>query len=85
MAALCVCGATSHYFLIKAYGYLTAVEVQPVTYLQLVLSVTLVALLFNEAVLTNMILGSCLAVGAGFFTVWREHRRGRILAKRDKS
>ncbi|AXV18235.1 EamA family transporter (plasmid) [Neorhizobium sp. SOG26] len=76
MAALCICGATSHYFLIKAYGHLTTVEVQPVTYLQLVLSVALASLFFNETLTTNMIVGAVIVVGAGLFTVWREHRRG---------
>jgi drug/metabolite transporter (DMT)-like permease len=83
MAALCICGATSHYFLIKAYGHLTAVEVQPVTYLQLVLSVALAALLFNESLTPNMILGAVIVVGAGLFTVWREHRRGEVYGKVD--
>jgi drug/metabolite transporter (DMT)-like permease len=74
MAALCVCGATSHYFLIKAYGVLTAVEVQPLTYLQLVLSVALATIFFHEAVTWNMALGAMIVVCAGLFTVWREHR-----------
>ncbi|MEA3537024.1 DMT family transporter [Rhizobium sp. CC-YZS058] len=75
MAALCICGATSHYFLIKAYSHLTAVEVQPVTYLQLVLSVVLAVLVFDERLTPNMIVGAVIVVGAGLFTVWREHRR----------
>jgi drug/metabolite transporter (DMT)-like permease len=84
MAALCICGATSHYFLIKAYSHLTAVEVQPVTYLQLVLSVALATLLFNETLTTNMVIGAIIVVGAGLFTVWREHRRGLIDEARER-
>jgi drug/metabolite transporter (DMT)-like permease len=76
MLALCVCGATSHFFLIKAYGLLTAVEVQPLTYLQLVLSGGVAVLFFGETVTTNMVIGALIVVGAGLFTVWREHRLG---------
>lgn len=76
MAALCVCGALSHFFLIKAYGYLSAVEVQPLTYLQLVLSVGVATVFFGESVTWNMAVGAVIVVGAGLFTVWREHRLG---------
>jgi len=75
MAALCICGATSHYFLIKAYGLLSAVEVQPLTYLQLVLSVAIATLLFKESLTLNMIVGAVIVMGAGLFTVLREQRR----------
>lgn len=85
MAALCICGATSHYFLIKAYSHLTAVEVQPVTYLQLVLSVALAALVFDERVTPNMIVGAVIVVGAGLFTVWREHRREPLQKRQGRS
>ncbi|TCM52678.1 drug/metabolite transporter (DMT)-like permease [Rhizobium sp. PP-F2F-G48] len=74
MIALCICGATSHYFLIKAYGLLTAVEVQPLTYLQLVFSGGVAVVFFGETVTVNMIVGAVIVVGAGLFTVWREHR-----------
>ncbi|KQY11508.1 DMT family transporter [Rhizobium sp. Root482] len=76
MAALCVCGALSHYLLIKAYGLLSAVEVQPLTYLQLVLSVAVATIFFDETVTLNMAIGAVIVVGAGLFTVWREHRLG---------
>lgn len=75
LAALCVCGALSHYFLILAYGHLPAVQIQPVTYLQLVLNVLLAMIIFNEAISSNMIVGSIIVVAAGLFTVWRESRR----------
>ncbi|CAN7269579.1 DMT family transporter [Rhizobium sp. LjRoot30] len=76
MAALCICGALSHYCLIQAYRILSAVEVQPLTYLQLVLSVALATLFFDESLTPNMIAGGIIVVGAGLFTVWREHRLG---------
>lgn len=76
MAALCICGALSHYFLIKAYSLLSAVEVQPLTYLQLVLSVGIATFFFGETITWNMAVGAVIVVGAGLFTVWREHRLG---------
>lgn len=76
MAALCICGATSHYFMIKAYSLLSAVEAQPLTYLQLVMGVTVAVIFFNETVTINMAIGAVIVVGAGLFTVWREHRLG---------
>lgn len=76
MAALCICGATSHYFMIKAYSLLSAVEVQPLTYLQLVMGVAVAVAFFGETVSVNMAIGAVIVVGAGLFTVWREHRLG---------
>jgi drug/metabolite transporter (DMT)-like permease len=78
LAALCVCGTLSHYFLIRAYGLLPAAEVQPVTYFQLVLNVIFAVMLFGETITNNMIVGALIVVGAGLFTIWREHQ----LAKR---
>ncbi|MCS4243410.1 drug/metabolite transporter (DMT)-like permease [Rhizobium sp. BIGb0125] len=81
MAALCICGAISHYFLIKAYSLLTAVEVQPLTYFQLVLSVAVATLFFGETITLNMVFGALIVVGAGLFTVWREYRRSKVITK----
>ena len=81
MAALCICGAISHYFLIKAYSLLTAVEVQPLTYFQLVLSVVVATLFFGETITLNMVFGALIVVGAGLFTVWREYRRSKVITK----
>ncbi|MGK9287088.1 DMT family transporter [Sinorhizobium meliloti] len=74
LAALCMCGTLSHYFLILAYGYLPAAQIQPVTYLQLVLNVIIAVVGFNEVITGNMIVGSIIVVAAGLFTVWRESR-----------
>lgn len=81
MAALCICGAISHYFLIKAYSLLTAVEVQPLTYFQLVLSVAVATLFFGETITLNMVFGAVIVVGAGLFTVWREYRRSKVITE----
>lgn len=77
LAALCVCGTLSHFFLIKAYGLLPAAEVQPVTYFQLVLNVIFAVMLFGETITHNMIVGALVVVGAGLFTIWREHQLAR--------
>ncbi|MBD9573472.1 DMT family transporter [Ensifer sp. ENS08] len=77
LAALCVCGTLSHFFLIKAYGLLPATEVQPVTYFQLVLNVIFAVMLFGETITHNMIVGALIVVGAGLFTIWREHQLAR--------
>ena len=74
LGALCICGTLSHYFLIRAYGLLPAAEVQPVTYFQLVLNVAIAVTLFGEIVTLNMIIGAAIVVGAGLFTIWREHQ-----------
>ena len=74
LGALCICGTLSHYFLIRAYGLLPAAEVQPVTYFQLVLNVTFAVILFGEKITINMMIGALIVVGAGLFTIWREHQ-----------
>jgi len=77
LGALCICGTLSHYFLIRAYGLLPAAEVQPVTYFQLVLNVAFAVTLFGETVTLNMMVGALIVVGAGIFTIWREHQLGK--------
>ncbi|MDK1389941.1 DMT family transporter [Sinorhizobium sp. 7-81] len=82
MTALCVCGALSQYFLVKAYGLLSAAEVQPLTYLQLVLSGAVATVFFGETVTWNMVAGALIVSGAGLFTFWREYR---LAVRRAKS
>lgn len=82
LAALCVCGTLSHYFLIRAYGLLPATEVQPVTYFQLVLNVIFAVVLFGEIITLNMIIGALIVVGAGLVTIWREHQLARQASSR---
>lgn len=77
VGVLCVCGALSHYCLIRAYGLLEAVKVQPITYLQLVLSVGVAVIFFQEKLTLNMIIGSLIVVGAGLYTIFREYQLDR--------
>lgn len=73
MAALCVCGTLGHYLLIRAYAVLQAVDVQPITYLQLPMSVGVATFFFDETITWNVTVGAVLIVCSGIFTVWREH------------
>ncbi|GAA5542773.1 MULTISPECIES: DMT family transporter [Brucella] len=72
MAALCVCGISSHYCLIRAYDILEAGEVQPLTYLQLVIGAFIATLVFHETLTWNVIAGAFIVVGAGLFSMFRE-------------
>lgn len=77
MGILCVCGTFSHYCLIRAYGLLEAVQVQPITYLQLVLSVGVAVIFFGESITINMVIGAIIVVCAGLYTVFREYNLDR--------
>lgn len=78
MAALCACGMASHYCLIRAYDILEAVEVQPLTYLQLVIGALIAVVVFRENLTWNIIAGASIVVAAGLFSMFRE----RLSSKR---
>ncbi|MCX8997988.1 DMT family transporter [Rhizobiaceae bacterium BDR2-2] len=73
MGVLCMSGMLSHYLLIRAYDILEASEVQPLTYFQLVIGSFIAVMVFGERLSWNMVAGAIIVVGAGLFTVWREH------------
>ncbi|WGG61021.1 DMT family transporter [Brucella intermedia] len=77
MAALCACGIASHYFLIRAYDILEAGEVQPLTYLQLVIGACIAVTVFHEQLTWNIVAGALIVVGAGLFSVFRERQLGK--------
>ena len=85
MAILCITGTFSHYCLIRAYGLLEAVQVQPITYLQLVFSVILAVVVFGETLHWNMVAGAIIVVGAGLYTVLREYRLSQRNAREAKA
>ena len=74
MAALCACGIASHYFLIRAYDILEAGEVQPLTYLQLVIGAFIAVTVFHEELTWNVVVGAIIVVSAGLFSVFRERQ-----------
>ncbi|OLP60950.1 hypothetical protein BJF93_02440 [Xaviernesmea oryzae] len=80
MALLCLTGMSSHFFLIKAYEYLDASEVQPISYIQVVFASIVGVTVFGETLTPNMIVGTAIVVGAGIFTIWRESVVGRRTA-----
>ncbi|WP_094505079.1 DMT family transporter [Brucella thiophenivorans] len=80
MAALCACGMASHYCLIRAYDILEAVEVQPLTYLQLVIGALIAVIVFNENLTWNIIAGASIVVAAGLFSMFRERMRSKRLS-----
>jgi drug/metabolite transporter (DMT)-like permease len=67
----------SHYFLIMAYKRLDAIQIQPISYFQLVWASVLGVVIFSEALHWNVLAGSLIVVGAGLFTIWREAVRRR--------
>lgn len=77
MILICITGISSHYLLIRAYEYLDAVVVQPLTYLQLVYAAIIGVAIFGETLRLNVVIGSVIVAGAGIFTVWREHAVAR--------
>ncbi|MFD1791140.1 DMT family transporter [Ochrobactrum teleogrylli] len=72
LAACCVCGIASHCCLIRAYEILEAGELQPLTYLQLVITAFIATLVFHEMLTWNVIAGAFIVVGAGLFSMIRE-------------
>ena len=76
MALLCVTGALGHYTLIKCYEVAEASAVQPFAYLQLVFVSVIGISVFSETIRVNVAVGVALIVGAGLFTLWRQHKVG---------
>ncbi|WP_179379053.1 DMT family transporter [Jannaschia marina] len=71
MAALCVSGALGHYLLIRCYEVAEASVVQPFAYLQLVFASLIGVSVFDETLEVHVILGACIVMAAGLFTLWR--------------
>jgi len=69
MALLCVCGATGHFLLIKAYQNAQAASLQPLAYLQLAFVSTIGVLVFGEAMDVSFVLGAGIIVAAGIVAV----------------
>ncbi|MCC2609142.1 DMT family transporter [Neorhizobium petrolearium] len=78
MLVLCITGMSGHYLLIRAFGLLDAVVVQPMSYIQTVLVCLIGVFVFGEVMTFNMIAGGAIVIAAGIFTIWREARLGRL-------
>lgn len=67
-------GVVGHYLLIKCYEVAEASAVQPFAYLQLIWASMIGIIIFEEQITTNVLIGACIIVGAGLFTLWRERK-----------
>ncbi|MFN7003472.1 MAG: DMT family transporter [Roseinatronobacter sp.] len=71
MILLCMTAAFSHFLLIRAYEVAEASAVQPFAYLQLPFAAAIGVLVFSETLRSNVVIGTCVVVAAGLFTLWR--------------
>ena len=74
MLILSASGMLGHFLLIKCYEVAEASAVQPFAYLQLIWASLIGIIIFGEQVTTNVLIGACIIVGAGLFTLWRERK-----------
>ena len=74
MLILSASGMLGHFLLIKCYEVAEASAVQPFAYLQLIWASLIGVIIFGEKITTNVLLGACILVGAGLFTLWRERK-----------
>ena len=74
MLLLSASGVVGHYLLIKCYEVAEASAVQPFAYLQLIWASMIGVIIFGEQITTNVLIGACIIVGAGLFTLWRERK-----------
>ena len=74
MLILSASGMLGHFLLIKCYEVAEASAVQPFAYLQLIWASLIGGMIFGEKITSNVLLGACIIVGAGLFTLWRERK-----------
>ena len=74
MLLLSASGVVGHYLLIKCYEVAEASAIQPFAYLQLIWASMIGIIIFGEKITTNVLIGACIIVGAGLFTLWRERK-----------
>ena len=74
MLILSASGMLGHFLLIKCYEVAKASAVQPFAYLQLIWASIIGIIIFGEKITTNVLIGACIIVGAGLFTLWRERK-----------
>ena len=74
MLILSASGMLGHFLLIKCYEVAEASAVQPFAYLQLIWASLIGIVIFGEQITTNVLIGACIIVGAGLFTLWRERK-----------
>ena len=72
MAVLCLTGACGHFCLIKCYEACEAAVVQPFAYFHLVFASAIGLTVFGEPLAAHVVVGCCIVVAAGLFTLWRQ-------------
>ncbi|CVI63623.1 DMT family transporter (plasmid) [Agrobacterium leguminum] len=72
MILLLATGTAGHYLIIKAYDLLSAVVVQPMSYIQTLLVCMIGVFVYGELMTSQMLLGGIIIIAAGSFTIWRE-------------
>jgi drug/metabolite transporter (DMT)-like permease len=77
MAAIGLLGGVGHYVLIFAYRHTAAGVLQPFIYLQLVWTVVLGYVVFDEIPGPATALGASLVVASGIYVFYREQVAGR--------
>lgn len=75
MGALCMTGSLGHWLLIRCYEVAEASAVQPFAYFQMVFAAAVGITVFGEALEPNVLIGACIVVAAGLFTLWRERQQ----------
>jgi drug/metabolite transporter (DMT)-like permease len=82
MAALCCAALLGHNLFIRSYAVAEASAVQPFAYFQLPFAAILAMVVFGESLKSHVILGACIVIGAGLFTLWRQRLAERRLSDR---
>ena len=77
MGTLCITGVTGHFLLIKTYELAEASAVQPFAYLQLVFATSIGLSVFGEELEANVVIGACIVISAGLFTLLRSRAVSR--------
>jgi drug/metabolite transporter (DMT)-like permease len=80
VVGLAALGALGHYCLVRALTLAPVVLVQPFTYTLLLWAVVIGYLVFGDLPDRWTVAGALVVVGAGIYTVWREHRVRQALA-----
>lgn len=75
MLLLCLTAVAGHYLLIRAYELAEASALQSFAYTQLVWASLIGVLFFGESLRMNVVIGACVVVSAGLFTLWRERQK----------
>jgi drug/metabolite transporter (DMT)-like permease len=69
----------ANWLLIKCYQVTAAATVQPFAYLQIVLVTIIGIVVYDEALSMAVVIGTCVVVAAGLFTLWHGQRTAQAM------